>query len=126
MLSTAQQTAKRNKRGKRIKERGNIKRRGLDGTGPGGEATPLSHACTHTHRACMSLMSERRVNPCWRLITQCNSQGDFFFSFSLLSCLADTHLPRGRLTLHVLPPKKLANLLTITGPILTASIYVLK
>lgn len=53
---------------------------------PGGEPVKqLSHTQIHTHAytqsLCVTHMSERRANPCWRLITQCHSQrefGDFF------------------------------------------------
>lgn len=87
-----------------------------------GNQTPLSPSRTHnTNRACMSLMSEKRVNPCWRLITQPHSQGEFG-DFSLLSHLADTHLYPGDVRLCGCTPKKTCPLFTITGPMLTVCI----
>lgn len=98
MLSTAQQREKRNKRGKKKKETWETSKEEEDmmeqARGKGNQ-TPLSPTRTHnTKPACMSLMSEKRVNPCWRLITQPHSQGEFG-DFSLLSHLAGTHLYPG-------------------------------
>lgn len=64
---------------------------------PGGEPVKqLSHTQIHTHAytqsLCVTHMSERRANPCWRLITQCHSQREFGDFFPLLSHLTDTHL----------------------------------
>lgn len=57
-----------------------------------GNQTPHTH--THTQRLHVTHMSERRANPCWRLITLCHSQREFG-DFSLLSHSADTHLCPG-------------------------------
>lgn len=88
----------RKKRGKaKEKEARNIKRRSRhDGAGLGESQSnnSLTHRYTlmHTHRACVTHMSERRANPCWRLITGAIHRGNLGIFFPLLSHLTDTHL----------------------------------
>ena len=68
---------------KEVEERKENEEKGKTSNGtwwsrPGGEAIKhLTHTDTHTRSLHVTHMSERRANPCWRLITQCLSHGEF-------------------------------------------------